>query len=55
MTEYGNLSMWSAACDDDRQWSIFISPNDQVQVRNCAEHAQLKLPECAIDWSKTKK
>jgi hypothetical protein len=54
-TEYGNLSMWVAVCADDRQWAVFISPDDQVQVRDCKDHAELGLPPCEIDWSKTRK
>jgi hypothetical protein len=52
--EYDNLSMWVAHCADERSWAVFIAPDDQVQVRNCADHAELKLPECRIDWNKTK-
>ena len=48
VAEYGNLSMWMARCEDGRDWSIFISPDDSAQVRPCADHAQLKLPECKL-------
>lgn len=52
--EYDNLSMWVAECADKRSWAVFISPGDDVQVRNCADHAELKLPACTIDESRTK-
>ena len=34
------------ACDDGRHWSIFIAPNADVQVRDCAQQEQLGLPVC---------
>ena len=46
--EYGNLSMWTASCADDRSWAIFVGPDGSAQVRDCAEMAQLKLPACTI-------
>ena len=48
VTEYNNLSMWTASCDDGRDWAIFIAPNDVVQVRPCKDLVQLKLPECKV-------
>jgi hypothetical protein len=48
------MSMWVAECADKKSWAIFISPDDQVQVRDCAHNAELKLPACTIDESKTK-
>ncbi len=36
---YEGMEMWVALCDDGRHWSIFIAPNADVQVRDCAEHA----------------
>ena len=29
-----------------RNWAVFIAPDEDVQVRDCAEHAQLGLPAC---------
>ena len=46
--EHGNLSMWTASCDDGRAWGIFVAPDETVQVRPCADLAQLKLPACVI-------
>lgn len=44
--EYRGMEMWVALCDDNRQWSVFIAPNGDIQTRNCDENAQLSLPEC---------
>ena len=46
--EYGNLSMWTASCADNRSWAIFVGPDGSAQVRDCRELAQLKLPACTI-------
>ena len=43
---YEGMEMWVALCDDGRHWAIFIAPNADVQVRDCAEHARLGLPVC---------
>ena len=43
---YEGMEMWVALCDDGRHWSIFIAPNADVQVRDCAEHGRLGLPVC---------
>ena len=44
--EYGNLSMWTASCADNRSWASFVGPDGSAQVRDCKELAQLKLPAC---------
>ncbi len=43
---YQNLAMWVALCADGKNYAIFIAPTDDVQVRDCTEHAQLNLPAC---------
>jgi hypothetical protein len=43
---YRGMEMWVALCDDGKHWSIFIAGNSDVQVRDCAQHAQLGLPQC---------
>ena len=48
VTRYREMDMWSATCDDDRQWALFIGANDDVQVRSCADNEQLGLPACNI-------
>ena len=50
--EYGNLSMWTASCDSGRSWAIFVGPDGSVQVRDCRETEQLKLPACTIRETK---
>lgn len=44
--EHEGLAMWTARCDDNRQWAVFIAPNGDLQVRNCADMEQLGLPRC---------
>jgi len=46
--EYKNLSMWTAHCDDRRDWAIFVGSDGSVQVRPCGDVAQLGLPACVI-------
>ena len=46
--DYKNLSMWTASCNDKRDWAVFIAANGDVQVRACAAAAQLGLPACRI-------
>lgn len=48
VTEYNKLSMWSATCDDNRSWAIFVGPDGSAQVRPCADMARFKLPACTI-------
>ncbi|HTU11294.1 MAG TPA: hypothetical protein VMG08_10405 [Allosphingosinicella sp.] len=43
---YQNLAMWVALCADGKNYAVFIAPTDDVQVRDCTEHAQLNLPAC---------
>jgi len=43
---YRGMEMWVALCDEGKHWSVFIGPNSDVQVRDCAEHVQLSLPQC---------
>src|SRR5574338_785980 len=52
--EYGNLSMWTASCASDRSFAVFVGPDGSVQVRDCKETEQLKLPACTIGEAKTK-
>jgi hypothetical protein len=44
--EYRGMALWTARCDDNRQWAIFIAPSGDVQVRNCEEMGELDLPAC---------
>ena len=46
--EHKNLSMWTASCDDKRQWAIFAGPDGSAQVRPCQDLAELGLPQCVI-------
>ena len=48
VTDYKNLAMWRATCADGKNWAIFIAPEGSVQVRPCADLAELKLPRCDV-------
>lgn len=44
--DYEGMALWTARCDNNEQYAIFIAPNEDVQVRNCRDMAQLRLPPC---------
>ena len=44
--EYRGMALWTARCDDNRQWAIFIAPSGDVQVRDCEQVGRLGLPAC---------
>ena len=44
--EYRNMALWVAQCEDGRHWGIFVAPNGDTQVRECAQMRQLELPPC---------
>lgn len=48
VTRYKDMDMWAATCSDDRQWALFISANESVQVRLCADNEKIGLPACNI-------
>ena len=55
--EYQNSSQWTATCEDKfkrtRDWALFISPDESVQVRLCEDVVKAGLPACVIkDGSK---
>lgn len=47
--EYNRLSLWTASCDDGRDWGIFVGPDGSAQVRPCGDMKRLNLPECRIN------
>ena len=48
VTRYKDMDMWTATCDDDQQWSLFIAANDSVQVRLCDDNEKIGLPGCKV-------
>ena len=44
--QHQSMAMWVAQCEDGRYWSLFIAPNADVQVRECADMSRLGLPQC---------
>jgi hypothetical protein len=45
---YENLDMWTAACDDGRQWAVFVGADGSAQVRDCQDVEDYGLPGCEI-------
>lgn len=47
---YKNMDYWTATCEDEfdrtRDWALFIGADDSVQVRLCADVAEVGLPAC---------
>ena len=48
VTEYENLDMWTANCDADVEWAVFIGNDDTAQIRYCSDLAEAGLPPCDI-------
>ena len=48
VSRYKDMDMWTATCGDDRQWALFVSANDSVQVRLCTDNEKIGLPACKI-------
>ena len=50
--EYENTSYWTATCEDkfkrNRDWALFIGPDESVQVRLCEDVVKAELPACVI-------
>ncbi len=45
---YKNMSVWNLRCTDG-EYSLFIAPTGDVQVRSCADAKTLGLPLCRFD------
>jgi hypothetical protein len=48
VTRFRDMDMWTATCNDDRQWALFIGANDSVQVKLCADNEKIGLPACTV-------
>jgi hypothetical protein len=48
VTRYKDLDMWTATCNDGRQWALFLAANDSVQVRLCDDNEKIGLPACKV-------
>ena len=44
--EYRRMALWTARCDNNAQYAIFIAASGDVQVRRCEDMEQLGLPAC---------
>lgn len=45
--DYENLKMWTVRCKSNA-YAVFLAANGDVQVRDCAQAAELKLPVCVV-------
>lgn len=45
---YKNMSVWNLKCTDG-EYTLFIAPSGDVQVRSCADAKTLGLPECRFE------
>jgi len=43
---HGNLGRWEAHCQPGGDFAVFAGPDGSVQVRNCKDMKDLKLPMC---------
>ncbi|MEO7564352.1 MAG: hypothetical protein ABIR63_05230 [Sphingomicrobium sp.] len=48
VSKYQNLDMWTAHCNDGRDWAIFAGPDGSAQVRDCKDFVGSDVPACAI-------
>jgi hypothetical protein len=50
--EYENTSYWTATCQDkfgrNRNWALFVGPDESVQVRLCEDVVKAGLQPCII-------
>jgi hypothetical protein len=46
---FKEMDVWTATCNDGRDWALFIGADDSVQVRLCKDNVQLGLPACVIE------
>ena len=46
--EYRNMRLWVAQCGgpEPKTWQVYLAPNGDVQVRDCADAGELSLPRC---------
>jgi len=45
--EYKNMRMWVAVCGaEGKSFAVYLAPNGDVQVRDCADAGTLALPRC---------
>lgn len=45
--DYENLKMWTAKCQSNA-YAVYLAPTGDVQVRDCEQAVQLKLPTCVV-------
>lgn len=45
---YKNLIMWAVRCVPSGDYAVYVGPDGSVQVRDCAEARELRLPTCNL-------
>jgi hypothetical protein len=48
VSRYKDMDLWTATCNDNRQWALFIAADDSVQVRLCDDNQKIGLPACKV-------
>ncbi len=48
VAKYKNLDMWTAHCNNGRDWAIFSGPDGSAQARDCKDLEGTDLPKCEI-------
>jgi hypothetical protein len=44
--DYRGMALWTARCDNNIQYAVFVAANEDVQVRRCEHMERLGLPAC---------
>jgi hypothetical protein len=45
--DYRNMKLWVGHCDpENKSYQVFLAPNGDIQVRDCADAGELALPRC---------
>ncbi|HYJ30314.1 MAG TPA: hypothetical protein VEW25_08245 [Allosphingosinicella sp.] len=44
--DYRGMALWTARCDNNVQYAVFVAANEDVQVRRCEDMGRLGLPAC---------
>ena len=48
VTRFRDMDMWTATCNDQRNWALFMAADDSVQVRLCDDNEKIGLPACTV-------
>ncbi|MBB3765001.1 hypothetical protein [Sphingomicrobium lutaoense] len=51
--KYKNLDQWAATCEDQREWAVYVGPDETAQVRLCSDVVEQGLPGCEVTKAAT--